>query len=183
MTTDLPATPVTSDLLTPPQPPQPERPAMTPEAAAFQRVKMLGDAGFRDRVARGDPEASKQWKDVNRALNPPVDQTTAEGKLYNDRMQALSYFKAKADLPAECYDHVAADGPVSLKERQDALFAKERLFKDKAWVRRYLDGDRQANSEAALIAMILGSRIGTHDEIEEFKAAAAKRLSGNAKNK
>jgi hypothetical protein len=164
-----------SDLLAP------EKPAMSVEVAARQRVKMLGDAGFRDRVARGDPEATRQWRAVTRALSLSVDEATAEGKQYAQRMAGLSYFKAKADLSDAVYDQVAAGGPVSLKERQDAIFAKERYFKDKAWVRRYLDGDRQANSEMTIINMILGSPIGTFDEIQAFNAVAAKRLSGNGK--
>jgi hypothetical protein len=159
----------------------PEKPAMSVEVAQRKRLSMLGDANFRSRVVAGDSQATKQWRDVNRALNPPVDQTTAEGKQYAQRMDSLAYFKAKADLPDAVYDQVAADGPVSLKERQDAQFARERYFKDKAWMRRYLDGDRQANSEMTIINMILGSPIGTYDDIEAFKQAAAKRLSGRTK--
>jgi hypothetical protein len=150
---------------------------MSVEVAARQRVKMLGDAGFRDRVVAGDPQATKQWRAVTRALlSPSVDQATAEGKQYAQRMDALSYFKAKADLSDAVYDQVAAGGPVSLKERQDAIFAKERYFKDKAWVRRYLDGDREANSQMTIVNMVLASPIGTADQIDAFNAAQAKRL-------
>ena len=70
-----------------------------------------------------------------------------------------------------------------MEERRNALFAKERNFKDKAWVQRYLDGDRAANSEMTLINITLASRVGTFDEIEAFKAAAAKRLAANGRAK
>ncbi len=163
-------TPAASDLLQP----QP----MTVEAAQAKRVEYLGDAKFRDRVVSGDPESVRLWREVTRALSPSVDPVTAEGKKYNDNMNSLAILKAKADLSDAVWDHVAAGGPVSLAEREKALQAKERNFKDKAWVQRYLDGDRAANSEMTLINMTLASRVGTFDEIEAFKAKAATRLNG-----
>jgi hypothetical protein len=126
----------------------------------------------------GDPESTRLWKEVTRALSPQLDPAAAEGKKYNDNMASLSILKAQADLPAAVWDHVAAGGLVSLAERENALQAKERNFKDKAWVQRYLNGDRAANSEMRLINFVLASRVGSFEEIEAFKAAAAKRLNG-----
>jgi hypothetical protein len=160
-------TPAAADLLQPPA-------AMTVEQAQVKRVEMIGNAGFRERVLRGDPEAVKQWKNVHAALRPPVDSATAEGRQYAKNMDSLSILKAKADLPAEVWDHVAAGGPVSPAEKESAIFAKERFFKDKAWVQRYFNGDREANSQMTRINMVLASKIGTFDEIEAFKAKAAK---------
>jgi hypothetical protein len=151
---------------------------MTVEVAQAKRVEFLGDANFTSRVVAGDPESVRQWREVTRALSPQANPLTAEGQKYNDNMDSLAILKAKADLPATVWDHVAAGGPVSLAERENALLAKQRNFKDKAWVQRYLDGDRAANSEMTLINMTLASRVGTFDEIEAFKAKAAKRLNG-----
>jgi hypothetical protein len=151
---------------------------MTVEVAQAKRVEFLGDAKFRDRVVSGDPESVRQWREVTRALSPQANPATAEGKRYNDNMNSLAILKAKADLPDAVWDHVAAGGVVSLAERENALFSKERNFKDKAWVQRYLDGDRAANSEMTLINMVLASRVGTFEEIEAFKVKAAKRLNG-----
>jgi hypothetical protein len=120
----------------------------------------------------------RAWREVTRALTPQANPATAFGKQYNDNMNSLAILRAKADLSDLALDHAAARGPISLKERQDALFAKERNFKDLAWVQRYLSGDRQANSEAALIHIALASPIGSFEEIEAFKKAAAKRLAG-----
>ena len=49
----------------------------------------------------------------------------------------------------------------SADEKLKAVQAKERLFKDKAWVKRYFDGDRAANSDMTNINLVLASRIGT----------------------
>jgi hypothetical protein len=166
-----PLDPVAASDLLQPQP-------MTAEVAAAKKVEYLGDAGFRERVLRGDADAVKQWREVTRALSPSADPATAEGKKYNDNMNSLAILKAKADLSDAVWDHVAAGGPVSLDERLKAMQAKERNFKDKAWVQKYLDGDRQANSEMTLINMVLASPVGSFSDIEQFKSAAAKRLAG-----
>ena len=165
-----PLTPAAADLLQPQQ--------MTPEVAAAKRVEMLGNAGFRERVLRAEPEALAAWKAVHAALRPPANSESAESQQYAKNMDSLAILKAKADLPDAVWDHVAARGPVSLKERQDALFAKQRNLKSAEFVKKYLDGDRQANSEMTLINMTLASPIGSYEEIEAFKAKAAKRLSG-----
>jgi hypothetical protein len=160
----------------------PDKPAMTVEVAARQRVKMLGDAGFRDRVVAGDAESLRLWRLVNRTLfNPPVDKATAESKAHADRLDSFAYFRCKADLPAEVWDYAAANGPVLISEREWALQAKERLFRDKGWVRGYLDGDRQAAADLTRIHLILAAPIADEKEVEAAKAAAAKRMNGNGK--
>lgn len=167
-------TPAASDLLQQPA-------AMTPEQAAAKKVELFGKSGFAERVLAGDPDSVKQWREVTRALRPAVDQTTEEGRAYSRNMDSLSILKAKSDLPDAAWDHIAAGGPVSLAEREKALQAKERNFKDKAWVQRYLDGDRAANSEMTIINATIASRVGTFEEIEAFKAKAVKRLNGGGK--
>jgi hypothetical protein len=164
-------TPAAADLLQPPA-------AMTVEQAQAKKAELFGKAGFAERVARGDSEAVKQWREVTRALRPPVDQSTEEGRHYEQNQNSLAILKAKADLPDEVWDWAAAKGPVSAEEKLKAGQAKERLFKDKVWVTKYFDGDRAANSELTRINLVLGSRIGSFDEIEAFKAKATKRLIG-----
>ena len=168
-------TPAISDLLQP----QP----MTPEVAAVKRVELLGDPKFRERVLAGDPEANTQWKDVHRALNPLATPPAAAGREYNQRMSGLAVFRAKAQLPEIMYDHMAANSPVSLAEREEAQFAKQRLFRDRSFVERYLAGDVSANSELTRINFVLASPIGTFDQIENAKAAAAKRLAANGRGR
>ena len=172
---DTTTVPAVSDLL--------QQQPMTVEQAAARRVEYLGDAKFRDRVVSGDPELVRLWREVTRALSPQADPATAEGQSYAKNMDSLAILKAQADLPDVVWDHVAAGGPVSLDERARALFAKERNFRDRKWVEAYLSGDRAANSEMRLINMILASRVGSFDEIEAFKATAAKRLNGNGHGK
>jgi hypothetical protein len=164
--------PAAADLLQPP-------PAMTVEQAQAKRAELFGKAGFAERVLSGDSDAVKQWREVTRALRPPVDQSTDEGRQYEQNQNSLAILKAKADLPDEVWDWAAAKGPVSADEKLKAGQAKDRLFKDRAWVARYFDGDRAANSEMTRINLVLASRIGTFDEIEAFKAKAAKRLGAS----
>jgi len=164
-------TPAASDLLAP-------QPAMSPEQAAVAKVECLGKAGFAEAVLSGNADAVRRWREITRALRPAVDQSTLEGQQYERNMNSLAILKAKADLSDEAWDHIAAGGPVSLAEREKALQAKIRNFADRAWVQAYLNGSRRENSEMSLINAILASRVGSHAEIEEFKAKAAKRLNG-----
>ena len=163
--------PAASDLLQP-------SPAMTVEQAQIKKAELFGTAGFAERVLAGDSEAVRVWRDVTHALRPQVDESTAAGKRYAKNMDSLAILKAKADLPDVMWDHVAASGPVSAEEKISASQAKQRLFADRGWIQKYLDGDRLANSEMTRINMVLASRIGTFQEIENFKAAQAKRLNG-----
>jgi hypothetical protein len=160
-----------ADLLQPP-------PAMTIEQAQIKKAELFGTAGFAQRVAAGEAAAVKLWCDVTRALRPPVNQSSVAGQQYAKNMDSLAVLRVRADLSDEALDWAAANGPVSPAEKEKAIFAKQRLFKDKAWVQRYFDGDRAANSEMALINITLGSRVGSFQEIEDFKKAAAKRLGG-----
>jgi hypothetical protein len=179
MTEPAPGTPAPAAAPTPAATDQLQTPAaLTAETALAKKAELFGTAGFAERVARGDSEAVKQWREVTRALRPPVDQSTDEGRQYEQNQNSLAILKAKADLPDEVWDWAAAKGPVSADEKLKAVQAKERLFKDKAWVVRYFDGDRAANSEMTRINLVLASRIGTFDEIEAFKAKAATRLNG-----
>ena len=38
---------------------------------------------------------------------------------------------------------------------------KGRLFADKSWVRKYLDGDREAATQIALVNVILSSKVAS----------------------
>jgi hypothetical protein len=113
-----------------------------------------------------------------RVLRPAVDQSTIEGQQYAKNMDSLAILKAKADLPDAAWDWAAAGGPVSPTEKEKAIFAKARNFASADWRARYFAGDRTANSEMVQINLVLAAKIGTFDEIEAFKAQAAKRLGG-----
>jgi hypothetical protein len=180
MTESAPATPAPAadSALTPAAAGAADPPSMTLEQAQAKKAELVIQTGFAERVMRGDPEASKLWREVTRALRPAVDQSSVEGQQYAKNQDSLSILRAKADLPDAAWDWAAAGGPVSPAEKINAAAAKARNFRDKAWVQRYLDGDRQANSEMVQINMVLAAKVGTFDEIEAFKITAAKRLAG-----
>jgi hypothetical protein len=143
----------------------------TPEQWEARRVDLIGDPKFRDAYMKGDPEAVARMKEVHAALNPKVDEATQEGRDYARRMAGLTYLKVKADLPDEVWDAVARNAPVPLHEHQKALQAKERFMRDKEMVRRYLDGDRDANTHLTTINLILAARVGDAEEVEKYRKA------------
>ena len=162
-------TPTTADRLQPP-------PAMTIEQAQAKKAELFGRPGFAQRVMAGDPESSKLWREVTRALRPPVDKSTIEGQQFAKNMDGLSILKAKADLPESAWAWAASKGPVSPAEKEAAIFAKARNFADASWKQRYFSGDRLANSEMTNINLILAARIGNFQDIEQHKVVVAKLL-------
>jgi hypothetical protein len=65
----------------------------------------------------------------------------------------------QADLPAEVLQQVREQRPVSLDEYKAAAAELARLKKDRAFVARYMDGDRAAATRMALCHIIIGSPI------------------------
>ena len=115
---DAALTPGASDTLAP-------APPMTVEQAQAKKAALFGTAGFAQRVLAGDPDATKQWKEVSAALNPKVElQTTQEDSRLCRAHEWSLILKAKADLPDEVWDHVAAGGPVSPAEKEKAFSPK-----------------------------------------------------------
>src|SRR5580704_11887455 len=156
-------TPAASDLLKPLD--AATMPA-TPEAREKRRVDLIGSEQFRRAYLSGDTNAAKQMKEVFAALNPKADIETAEGREYAARQAALTPLKMiGGDLPAEFWDGLARGTPVTLAEREWALQTKAQCFRDSAWVRRVLDGDREATALKTRFNAIIASRVGSADEV------------------
>jgi hypothetical protein len=75
------------------------------------------------------------------------------------RASQFGTLKKHADLPEKMWTHVAENKPVAPFEREEALRAKERCMRDKAFVSRYLDGSREEVSLMTQISMILASPV------------------------
>ncbi len=106
-------------------------PAMTVEQAQAKKAELFGTAGFAERVARGDPEATAEVARGYGALRPEVDQSTSKGSDYAKTHGRLAILKNKADLSRRCMGLGSGQGPVSPAENERAIFAKQRLFKTK----------------------------------------------------
>lgn len=136
-------TPAASDLL---QPLDAATVPTTPEAWEQRRVDLIGDPHFRRAYLSGDIEAQKRMKEVFAGLNPKVDLATAEGREYAARQEALTPLKMTSSLPPEFWDGLARGTPVTLAEREWALQTKQQCFNDKGWVKKVMDGDREATA-------------------------------------
>ena len=152
----------------------------TPEAWEKRRVDLIGDPHFRKAYLSGDVAApSKRMKEVFAALNPKVDQATQEGREYAARQAALTPLKMiGGDLPPEFWDGLARGTPVTLAEREWALQTKAQCFRDCAWVRRVLDGDREATALKTRFNAIIASRVGSAEEVAKYREAGNKFLNG-----
>jgi hypothetical protein len=75
------------------------------------------------------------------------------------RGMMIDTLKKYADLPEKCWEQVRNNGPVYQHERDEALRAKERFYRDRATVARYLDGSREEASLLMQINLILSSPV------------------------
>jgi hypothetical protein len=75
------------------------------------------------------------------------------------RGMMIDTLKKYAELPEKMWDQVRNNGPVYQHEREEALRMKERVFRDKAWVSRYLDGSREEANLMMQISLILASPV------------------------
>ena len=143
-----------------------------------RRAALVADPRFRERYMRGDGEAVAAMKQVFAALNPKTDPASAEEREFSQRLAALTPLRVKANLDNSCWNWVAAGGPVAAHERQRALELKEQFFRDKQWVARHLDGGR-LKTQMVNVNLVLSSKVASAEEIEKFKKANDRFLTGH----
>jgi hypothetical protein len=132
----------------------PEQP--TPEAAGARIAELKADPAFTQRYLSGETKAREEFGQLHAIVGKgPVNETGIH------RASQLDALKKHADLPDKCWNQVANNGPVFPNEREEALRAKERCMRDKAFVARYLDGSREEVSLMTQISMILASPVKT----------------------
>ena len=73
--------------------------------------------------------------------------------------QAIDFLRERADIPEQVADQLRKNMPVSAQEYRLAEQLKGKLFRDRSWVKKYLDGDREAATQIALVNVILSSRV------------------------
>jgi hypothetical protein len=128
---------------------------MSYDDAALAKAQRLGDPAWRDRYMAGGIAEKAEMDALVQALTPkaplPSDPTSVE--------TAIDHLRAHADIPEEVAQQLRDNKPVSIAEYRLAEQMKVKLFRDKAWVQRYLDDDRQAATEIALVNIILSSKV------------------------
>jgi hypothetical protein len=128
----------------------------TPETATARIVELKADPAFLERYLGGEMKARDEFTRLHGlAVKGPVN---TDGIHRSIQLAAL---KKHADLPPQCWDQVANNGPVAPFEREEALRMKERCIRDKAWVSRWLDGSREEVSLLTRISLILASPVKT----------------------
>jgi hypothetical protein len=148
-----------SDLgMAPPPEPAPSTPItmdMSFDDAMLAKTQRLADPAWRDKYMNGDVGCKAEMDALMHALTPkqpqPSDPTSLE--------QAIDWLRERADIPESVATQIRDNVPVSAQEYRLAQQMKEKLFRDKSWVAKYLDGDRDAATQIALVNVILSSRV------------------------
>jgi hypothetical protein len=142
-----PAAPVASDLG-----------ALTPEAAQAAIQSRINDKEFYARLTGIDAAlkaaASAEWSQLHRLAHPrPTDiASEADVALQAAARQAeeinhyLAAYLKIADLSPLQQEEIRTLKPIPAEAKQFAKAEIERMKRDKAFVRRVLDGDREATS-------------------------------------
>ena len=126
---------------------------MTVEAATARRAEMISDAGFTERyMAGGVPERDEMLK-VSTALSIA---NSAESFATEQQIASL---KSIADISDDVANEIRSGRAVTPQERQFALDLKAKLMRDRAWVAKYLDGDRECATKVALLSVVLSARV------------------------
>jgi hypothetical protein len=71
----------------------------------------------------------------------------------------IDHARSRADISEEVAQQIREGRPVSQTERRLAEQHKEKLFRDKAWIARYLDGGRAEATELMLVNIVLAAPV------------------------
>jgi len=130
----------------------------TPEGAMQQRDRLMADEAYRADYLKGDPAKVAEITGLYQtATKQPTPAAEADSRLQIAREQQLDAWSRTADIPPAVADMVRNNAPVSEHEKRLATAEKQRLFQDKDWIKRYLDGGRAERSRMAMISIILAA--------------------------
>jgi hypothetical protein len=128
---------------------------LTPEAAASRIAELKADPKFTEKYLSGETSARGEFT----RLHAIVGKGTTPDEFAMHRASQLDAMKKHADLPQQCWDQVARNGPVHQHEREEALRMKERCLRDRSFIAKYLDGSREETSLMTRISLILSSPV------------------------
>ena len=135
---------------------------LTPEAARLQIESLKLDSTFyRDGLNNPDPKiaaaAKARWSELHKTAFPPPPQVTIDNvndahenqhaRRLAERMElGIAALRQMGITDPKALDEVRRQQPVAAAEQEIAREEIAQLKADKAWVRRYLDGDREAKA-------------------------------------
>ena len=149
--------------------------------AAAERASLLGNPTYA-KEALTDPEKQRHLKNLwqlERGIQPPPAETVEQvqqqttDRLERDRLMHASALRSAAEgITDEQVRQIQLGRPIPREERGIAVRHLAALQRDKDFVRRYLDGDRQAALEMKLTAIAArGMPVGTLEDIRAWEAA------------
>jgi hypothetical protein len=144
---------------------------MTVSDVWAERSRLLSDDEYRAKFLAGDAKArvkmnevmagATRWgfgETVNIADFPPaVAQQISEQRQQQIavlREQIVDDIKLRAAIPEPVAKMVREGQPVTAAEKREASAERDRLFADAEWVKRYRNGDTEAQSRLALLQII-----------------------------
>jgi hypothetical protein len=152
--------------------PQPE---LSVSQAWSRRAELMRDPDFRARLDSHDPAARAESErlmrgimkghsfdfgaNVNAAAFGPGGEAALADREALAREQAVEHVRARADIPDAVLEQIRQGTPVTAREYQLAVEQRRRLFDDKGWVEKYLNGDRACRTQMTLCEVIIASRV------------------------
>jgi hypothetical protein len=128
------------------------------KSAAYARIGVLQrDPEFQAKLIRGDAEARQEWAALKITMAQPTGLTVRGQLTEGQGNNALDRLQENANLsPAELQQ---IGQPVSAEEMKLATHELNRLKRDKEFVRRLFDGDRQARGQWDRLHLIISSPV------------------------
>jgi hypothetical protein len=135
--------------------------------AARQTIRdRIADREFGARLLKREEAAMREWQSLHSAGFPPLQQTTLENvqdlaandelRRQSEQMESgIAALLKIADLTPRQQDEIRRQQPIAEWEQKVARQEIERLKRDKAWVRRYLEGGREENTTFTRLHQII----------------------------
>jgi hypothetical protein len=134
---------------------------LTPDAARAEIETLKGDKSFYDRLMAKDPDASARWAGLHKQGFPSAPPVTPEqmttqdaARLEQSWSEYFAWIGQRQPLTPEQQAEMR-NGKVNADLHAWAAQEKDRLVKDKAFYRKFLDGDRSANRDWQIVTNIL----------------------------
>jgi hypothetical protein len=160
------ATPTASDILAAPSAAVP----LTPEAARQAIESRKSDKEFYKRLSSPDAQvkatALEEWGKLHEAAFPAPPQLTPENikdlpahhqaiRAAQMMEQGIAAVRQMGVTDPKALDEIRRQQPVAAAEQEFAREEIARLKRDKVWVRKYLDGDREASAAFTRLHQII----------------------------
>jgi hypothetical protein len=136
-----------------PQPPPAAEPPTfsfaTPQEAAARKSELMKTPGFAQRFFDGDVSARREIDAINHALAQVSDPARTA------REFEVAGMEGRYGITQRHLDDYRNGVPVTPEIRREAEGLKAALFRDRAWVAKYFDGDREAARQVDLLSLVL----------------------------